>query len=294
MVRPHSVRTLVTIAGIRFQMSGNLGTGHFLPYFTDFLSPALSSDFQCDIAVAGASEKLRRTPRNSANPWSFSFSDGACEVFRRSPDGDVWWHMRGNRDFSQVETTWSSQLFAERYGSYHEAWSTGLGLVYMAMRLRTIGGFPFHGAAADLDGHGIICTGLSGVGKSTISRLLNDAGIPVLTDERAILRRTSPDSDNFLACGSPWPSSAGLAANSQAPLRRIYLLAHGRENRLTTLLPAEAVRRLIPLIAIPWQSPALLDPFLATLDSLVRNVPCKLLEFRPEPDIVPFLRRDLA
>jgi len=273
-------------------MSGNLGAGSFSPYCKDFLSPTLPWDLKCDISVAGVSEKLRLSPHDLDNPWSFRFADDTCEVCRRSPVGEVWWHMLGNRDFSQVTTTWSSEIFAERYGSYQEAWSTGLGLVYMAMRLRTSGGFTFHGAAADLDGHGIICTGLSGVGKSTISRLLDAADVPVLTDERAILRRTSPAGDEFLACGSPWPSSAGLAANSQAPLRRIYLLAHGRENRLTTLPPAEAVRCLIPLIAIPWQSPALLDPFLDTLDSLVRNVPCKLLEFRPEPEVVDLLRHD--
>jgi hypothetical protein len=157
--------------------------------------------------------------------------------------------------------------------------------------------------AAAWDGIGILGVGVSGQGKSTLARLLHDAGAAVLTDERPIVRQVCPHAGQpsavvspaaFRVYGSPWPSSGGFFRNAHAPLRHIYLLEHGSTDRIVPLPPREALRRLIPVIAIPWQDPVLLDACLQTLDALLSAVPCSVFAFRPESGAARCLRDHLG
>ena len=167
------------------------------------------------------------------------------------------------------------------------------------LRLREQGGLVLHGAAAEVEGQGILCVGVSGTGKSTLARLLDAAGATVLTDERPVLRQWPAPaagrapSAAFRVYGSPWPSSAGFAREAWAPLRRIYFIEHGETDRMTPLSPRDAVSRLIHVATIPWQDPILLDPCLATIDALLTALPCAVLSFRPTPAVVDLIRDDL-
>jgi len=51
---------------------------------------------------------------------------------------------------------------------------------------------------------------------------------------------------------------------------------------------------VIHVATIPWQDAALFDPCLATVETLLRSVPCAVLSFRPTPEVVELLRKDLA
>ena len=144
--------------------------------------------------------------------------------------------------------------------------------------------------AADIDGGGLLCAGPSGVGKSTISHLLHDAGHRVLTDERPVARRRMAAGGSFMLYGTPWQSIGGLAEPGQVPLRCICFLKHGAENLATPLKPGEAIRRLIHVSRVPWQHPLLFDPCLKTFESLLAQVPAYDLAFRPDAAVVPLLR----
>jgi hypothetical protein len=103
-----------------------------------------------------------------------------------------------------------------------------------------------------------------------------------------------PSPAAFRVYGSPWPSSGGFACNAFAPLRKIYFLEHGAADRLTPLTPREAFNRLIHVATIPWQDPALFDPCLATVEALLQSIPCAVLTFRPTPEVVDVIRKDLG
>lgn len=290
---------VLTIAGVRFVLSGSIEPARFTPYFETFWLNNDHADLDCEVSCPGPDDSLNSEPPAPDKPWSFTVRDGRCSVIRRNQEGEALWRITAPLTFEQAAVTWNPMRFADFFGSYEHAWRTGLGLSLLGLRLHAHGGLLLHGNAADVDGQGILCVGVSGRGKSTLARLLEGAGARVLTDERPVLRQWPPPaageapSRDFRVYGSPWPSSAGLARNAWAPLRRIYFLEHGESDQLTPLPARDAVRRLVHVMTIPWQDPVLLDPCLATVDRLLRNVPCAVLAFRPTSAVVDLIREDL-
>jgi hypothetical protein len=292
----------LTIAGVRFSPLANADVLEFSPSFLSFMGNSLCSDLSCEISVLGPDDSLLAEPLFPVKPWTFTVSNHVCKVIRRNQEGQVLWKFSGSLSFEQAEITWHPILFADFYGSYGQSWNTGLGLSLLVLRLCAHGGLVLHGTAANLDGQGILCVGISGKGKSTLARLLDGAGATVLTDERPVVRQwPAPAEDNgtesedfFRVYGSPWPSSAGFACNAWAPLKRIYFIEHGATDQITPLMPREAVHRLIHVATIPWQDPALLDPYLATVNRLLQSIPCAVLSFRPTADVVEVIRTDLS
>jgi len=288
-----------TIAGVHFSLLGLIDDTALAAAFQAFRSGSAPADLECEVTCYGPDDTMVSEPPVPNKPWLFTTREGSCELVRRNQEAETLWRMAGPLAFESARVTWNPLRFADYYTSYENAWSKGLGLSLLVLRLRAHGGLVLHGAAAEVDGQGILCVGISGTGKSTLARLLDAAGNTVLTDERPVLRQWPPPEDgatpsrDFRVYGSPWPSSAGFARNAWTPLRRIYFVEHGATDRLTPLPPRDAVSRLVHVATIPWQDPVLLDPCLATVDALLRAVPCAVLSFRPTPDVVNVIRTDL-
>ena len=286
----------LTIAGVRFALSGLGDARAYPPAFQSFLRDTTEFDLECDVSCSGPDATLALQPLAPDKPWSFTVNDGLCEVVRRNQEGVPLWKISGPLSFNRATITWNPGSFEACYGSCEQAWGKGLGLSLLVLRLCARGGLAFHGTAAELDGQGILCVGISGTGKSTLARLLDEAGASVLTDERPVVRQwlvSAPGEAPFRVYGSPWPSSAGFARAGWSPLRRLYFLEHGETDQVIPLTPGEAVSRLIHVATIPWQSPALLDPCLQTVEALLRDVPCSVLAFRPTTAVVEVIRADV-
>ncbi len=291
----------LTIAGVRFLLSGPNESPAFPLPFQSFRSGDGVTDLGCEVFCSGPDHALALQPPAPDKPWSFTVSEGICEVVRRNQEGVALWQIVGPLLFNRATVSWNPARFSEFYGSYERAWGTGLGLSLLVLRLCRQGGLVFHGAAVDVDGHGVLFLGISGTGKSTLSRLFDAAGATVLTDERPVLRQwPAPGSGEalpaaaFRVYGSPWPSSAGFARNAWAPLRRVYFIEHGETDRVTPLTPREAFNRLIQVATIPWQDPEILDPCLETVGRLLQSMPCAVLSFRPTPAVVEVIRADVC
>lgn len=290
----------LTIANTRFTLTGELDIDEFDASFNPFMDPDSTFDLKCEIISQGADEEVSALPFLREEPWSFRVNADQCDIRRRNEAGETLWRVSAPLDFEQVHVAWNPTLFADYYRSYEKAWGTGLGLSFLILRLREWGGLVFHGSASVLDGHGVLCVGVSGRGKSTIARLLDAGGATVLTDEHPVLRQEGRSSEasnspaEFRIYGSPWPSSAGFARNERAPLRRIYFLEHGPDNQITRLSAKDAIAHLIHVTIIPWQDPRLFDPCLATVNALLDSVPAAVLSFRPDEAVVDVIRRDLA
>lgn len=289
----------LTIAGVNFLSVASTDVPTYPPSFRSFTDAATSSDLTCEVSVLGPDDALIAEPLAPGKPWTFTVCNHVCEVLRRNQEGETLWKFSGPLTFEHTSVTWNPLRFNDFFGSYEQAWSTGLGLSLLVLRLRAHGGLVLHGTAANIDGQGILCVGISGKGKSTLARLLDAEGATVLTDERPILRQwsapaagTAP-SEVFRVYGSPWPSSAGFARNAWAPLRRIYFIEHGDSDQITPVMPRDAVNRLIHVATIPWQDPVLLDPYLTTVNMLLQVIPCAVLSFRPTAAVVNVIRADL-
>ena len=295
-------RSLLNIAGVRFILADLSAATAWPEAFHDFVGKPNDTDLDCEVHCQGPDEALAVEAPLPDTPWLFRAQDGQCELTRRAADGVAIWRIRAPLAFDRATITWHPQRFHAVYGDYVTSWTSALGLSLLIFRLRAFSGLGLHGSAAVLDGQGVLCSGVSGVGKSTISRLLHAAGASVLTDERPFVRQfptptgeVQPlSSAAFRVYGSPWPSSARFACNASAPLRRIYFLEHGPVNRLTPLTPREAFNQFVQVTTIPWHAPELFDPCLKTLDTLLHSVSCAVLSFRPTAEVVDLIRQDLA
>ncbi len=279
------------LSDIRFTFA-SLSQEAFNPFFKLFLCQGGAVSESCFVDLAGVNPELCALRVKGA--WHFLERDGRTILMGANPAGEVLWRMTGAYPFERLRFEWHPTAFEELYRQQVYGPYNIVALLALVLRLLPLGGLMMHGSAQLVEGQGIICTGPSGKGKSTISRLFSQCGVPVLTDEHPLLRPCAPQGvKGFRVFGSPWPSSGGYALNASAPLKKIYFIEHGLDNALEPLTTREAVLRLLDVSLIPWMDSAFFDPLIQTLEAIIRTVPFAVLRFRPDVSVVDAVRRDL-
>jgi hypothetical protein len=148
-----------------------------------------------------------------------------------------------------------------------------------SLLLAASGGVLLHAASGIRNGRGVIFSGVSGAGKTTISRVA-PAGVQLLTDEVSYLRR---EGAGYRVYGTPFSGELGLRGEDiSAPLEAVHLIEHGAENRREALAQPEAIRRLLRNTLFFAQEPELVSAVFATLCDLAERVPVYRLEFVPD------------
>jgi hypothetical protein len=144
------------------------------------------------------------------------------------------------------------------------------------------GGFLLHAASAIRNGRAFIFSGVSGVGKTTLTRLAPPDAI-ILTDEVSYLRRRS---DMFEACGTPFAGELARAgANTSAPVNTLFFLEQGRDQRIEEMDKHEALQRLLRNILFFAADPELVGKLFSTANEFLERIPARRLIFRPQPDV---------
>ena len=141
------------------------------------------------------------------------------------------------------------------------------------------GGFLVHAASAIRGGRAFLFAGVSGAGKTTISRLApSDATL--LTDEVSYVRR---EGDEYRACGTPFAGElARLGENLSAPLHTLFLLEQGSENRIEPLAASEAIRLLLRNILFFADDAELVRLVFQSACEFVEGIPVRRLIFVPD------------
>jgi hypothetical protein len=148
-----------------------------------------------------------------------------------------------------------------------------------SMILAERGGFLLHAASAICDGRAYLFSGVSGAGKTTMTRLA-PADITLLTDEISYLR---PSANGYAAFGTPFAGELAKAGeNCTAPVSALFFLEKGSENRIDELSSAEAVRRLMRNILFFAEDRGLTEKLFATACDFVGRVPICRLMFYPD------------
>lgn len=144
------------------------------------------------------------------------------------------------------------------------------------------GGFLLHAASIVRDGRAQVFTGVSGAGKTTLSRLA-PPGADVLTDEISYVRR---EAGGYVAYGTPFAGElARPGANVSAPIEAIYLLAKGPRNRVDDVDPASAARALLGNILFFAEDPALVRRVFDAALNAVAALPVRRLTFVPDASV---------
>jgi len=144
------------------------------------------------------------------------------------------------------------------------------------------GGFLLHSAGAIRNRRAFLFSGLSGAGKTTISRLA-PADVTLLTDEVSYIRR---DDDGYHACGTPFAGElARLGENCSAPISCLFFLKQGPENKLESVDKPEAIRRLMRNILFFAEDMSLVQNVFQSACEFVERVPVQRLTFVPDSTV---------
>ena len=156
-----------------------------------------------------------------------------------------------------------------------------------SLLLATEGGFLMHAASAIRNRKAFLFSGVSGAGKTTISRLA-PPDADVLTDEISYVRRTTA---GYEACGTPFAGElARIGVNLQAPLEALYFLVQGDENRIEPLEPLHAARHLLRNILFFAHDESLVRMVFQSALDFANVVPVHNLIFTPDSRVWELIR----
>jgi hypothetical protein len=218
------------------------------------------------------------------NSWSILRDNGDYILkFEEQGTGVPRMIARFDSETRSVTLSCSSNLISSQ-GSAQNPLHYPLDQILLMYFLASREGVIVHAAGAVFAEKGCIFAGRSGAGKSTVSRKLQEMpGIEILSDDRIIIRKMG---DSFTMFGTPWPGDAGIAVNKSAPLSQIFFLAQGEENRIERIKNAEAFRRFMPVLSIPWYDKEVIQEIFSTVEKLVSKVPSYFLHFTMDFDPV--------
>jgi hypothetical protein len=229
-------------------------------------------------------------------------------------DGDDWWRMFSGAD--EYELRFHNRLdgtehllarvdrFTREVSVYHHNPAAGaagepptiadplcnpLDQILVMNHLAYRKGMIVHSAGVIMGSSAFLFAGISGAGKTTMTRLFTSAApdAKLLSDDRIIVRKTD---GSYLAYGTPWPGDAGAAVNDCESLKGVFFLTKANRPEIVPLSPAHAAKRLFPVISCPWYDRERFPHVLETCEDLIAEVPCFELRFCPEESAVRLLR----
>lgn len=151
--------------------------------------------------------------------------------------------------------------------------------VVHSLLLAKQGGLLVHASSAVKNGKAFLFAGVSGAGKTTISRLA-PPDATLLTDEISYIRR---EGDGYVAYGTPFAGElAKPGENIRAPLAALYLLKQGPENRIDAVGAADATRAVLECVLFFAHDTKLVGKVFDSVCDLVQRVPVERLTFLPD------------
>lgn len=133
-------------------------------------------------------------------------------------------------------------------------------------------GFFLHCSCLMIDGMAVVFTAPSGTGKSTHARMWRERfkdRVTMINDDKPLVRRKGGD---FYIYGTPWNGKHGLSNNISAPIRAVYFLQQGDENRCESVDAVTALTLLLRQTVIPADRSDL-SALLDMLSELIERTP---------------------
>ena len=293
-----SARASLQIGGIRFALQCSESEIYFEsdPAYFSFLSPNCSVDVT-DIEVTVITSSLpdisgMQQIFESGQSWSM-FRDGEEYFLALNPPAfgtdTIWWIARFGPNPAAVAIYCSTAMIkvTGQDKTVVNPLKYPLDQLLLMYALAEREGALVHAAGLSINGKGYIFPGRSGAGKSTLASQCDGfAGLELLSDDRIVVRRAGK---GFHMYGTPWPGEAGAAMNTNVPLKALFFLTQSGDNCIRPMQSAEAVRRLLPVLSVPWYDSGTTAKILEFCDSLVSCIPAYELQFRPEKDVADLL-----
>ncbi len=173
-------------------------------------------------------------------------------------------------------------VISEKKLSYESATYIQSGwLFYSSLLLHD--GLMLHSSAVELDGKAYLFSGPCGMGKSTHTRLWQEAfpNARVFNDDKPALRRLD---GKWYAYGTPWCGKDGININLKAPIAGICFLQRGKQNEIRRLSPIEATAGIISQTLNTFKTERGLDVMIGIVEKLATEIPVFELRSLPTTD----------
>jgi hypothetical protein len=228
-------------------------------------------------------EGARQLSSGEASWSAYSLEDGDQAIALAPASGPAWW-ARFDRAVTRVRVTCGPLLWNK--GVFYSPMRYPLDQLLMMYRLAAEGAV-IHCAVVAIGDRAVLCPGVSGAGKTTLTRQLTGcAGVRVLSDDRAIVR-CGPT--GYRAYGTPWPGEGGQAVNEGLPLAAIAFLEQGQRAMTRPISLPEAMKRIARVSSVPWYDRTAGPRVFDGLTALCSAVPTSVLTFAPDPSVAPFV-----
>jgi hypothetical protein len=221
----------------------------------------------------------------------FEFDIELTASSRKAPDEEVRVNVRDG-------------MWRLRRGDFRAQWDPGAGRgrirqsanpysidsvlrIVHTLILAREGGFLLHSAGAIRNRRAFLFSGVSGAGKTTISRLA-PPDVTLLTDEVSYIRRVDA---GYRACGTPFAGElARVGENCSAPIASLFFLKQGPENKIEPIAKSEAIRRLMRNILFFAEDAELVHHVFQSACEFVERVPVNFLTFTPDSRVWGMIR----
>ncbi|GAF04143.1 SynChlorMet cassette protein ScmC [Saccharicrinis fermentans DSM 9555 = JCM 21142] len=160
-----------------------------------------------------------------------------------------------------------------------------LGSLLMLYLVQEKQGLLIHASAIEDGGQGILFTGVSGIGKSTMARLWGECGACVLNDDRLVLRLFDREVRLY---NNPMPYYK--QAPKQSILKKIFLLKQSPLNYIQPLKGVQAYSRVLGNFIQQFYEPAMVKKHLDIAEEIIAKVAVYEVGFKPDTDIVRMMR----
>ncbi|MBI5101211.1 MAG: hypothetical protein HZB33_05190 [Nitrospirae bacterium] len=290
----------MNIGGVRLALSCRQGidvSSHYEAYdefYVGQTSGALETpDISVDISFGRVHDITElRDCFETGQSWSlFRDGDNYLVKFKRVGSTDCYMTALISRDISAVDLRCGNELIGSG-GRVDSPVCYPLDQILLMQYLVRHEGIIAHSAGASFNGKGYLFPGCSGAGKSTISRSMYGSDkMLLLSDDRIIIRKGP---DTFSIFGTPWPGDASIAVNRSAPLKGVFFLVKGGENRIEPIDESEAFRRFMPVLSVPWYDRDSVSAALSLVNGLISAVPSYLISFKPGKEVSDYLEEFIS
>ncbi len=142
-----------------------------------------------------------------------------------------------------------------------------------------------HGSGINYQSGGIVFSGVSGVGKSTMAEIWKNNGAEIINDDRLIVRKMD---NQFYFYNTPMYYPDGP---KKGLLKKLFLIKHGQKNRANKLNTINAITKTMANCIHHGYDKSLINSLLETLGEICAELPVYELEFLPDNSIFTYINQ---